>query len=301
MTENDTTSFAYFPVPGHFMAAGFFLTGAGSQSVSFNDARKPPPHPGVYSFTWDVGRVLPEYQLVYLNAGAGEFESHETGRVDVNPGMAMILMPDVWHRYRPHPGKIWTGYWISFGGEIPHIWQRCGVIAPATAVCTVAQPQAVAESMMKIVQSATGALINAPETASFHALALMATILGDMATTHRNPVFSQNTQALSDDALVNSAIRLIWNHSHRDISVDEIARQLHTTCRTLERRFLTVRKRRVFEELTDCRLSRAQRMLRETHLPIKRIAYVSGFTSPTHLLRVFRRRIGLSPGEYRKT
>ena len=88
--------------------------------------------------------------------------------------------------------------------------------------------------------------------------------------------------------------------------------------RTLARHFLSLRGCNVLEELTACRLARAQRMLRETRLPIKRIAYAAGFSSPTDLgacpsnrnpghyldrllAVVFRRELHTTPQQYRQT
>ena len=71
------------------------------------------------------------------------------------------------------------------------------------------------------------------------------------------------------------------------------------TRRKLERRFLAACNRTVLHELTACRISRAQRMLRETHLPIKYIATAVGFSSPTHLATVFRRELNTTPRQYR--
>ncbi len=298
MTEYDTNSFAYFPVSDAAMATGFYLTGAGEQSVPFNMTGKFPPHPDIYQFAWEHGRVLPEYQLVYLHTGAGEFKSNETGCLDINPGMALILMPDVWHSYRPRPGALWGGYWLSFNGEIPHIWQRSGAISPVTTVRPITNPQVVAARFEEIIRLALRTRIVAASSASFRALSLVAAILSDTASA--TSVVTTIAPAAPDDRLVRDAMDLIWNHSHRNLSVQSMAEQLHTTCRTLERRFLTTRKHGVLEELTQCRVSRAERMLRETHLPIKQIAYMTGFTSPTHLFRVFKRKLGTGPMEFRK-
>ncbi len=92
----------------------------------------------------------------------------------------------------------------------------------------------------------------------------------------------------------------VWNQSHRNLSVHDIARELGIQRRTLSRHFLSARGRNVLEELTACRVARAQRMLRGTRLPVKRIAYAAGFSSPTHLAVVFRRELGTTPQEYRK-
>ena len=101
-------------------------------------------------------------------------------------------------------------------------------------------------------------------------------------------------------AATQGAMEIIWNHSHRDLSVKVIARQLGVNTRTLERRFRKTIGRTVLEELTSCRVGRAQLMLRNTHLPIKRIAYAAGFSSPTHLAVVFQRKIRQTPGQLRR-
>jgi AraC-like DNA-binding protein/PAS domain-containing protein len=47
--------------------------------------------------------------------------------------------------------------------------------------------------------------------------------------------------------------------------------------------------------LLSRRLERAERMLRETQLPLSEIAVVTGFSDQSHLARHFRRRTGMSP------
>jgi AraC-like DNA-binding protein len=48
--------------------------------------------------------------------------------------------------------------------------------------------------------------------------------------------------------------------------------------------------------LLSRRLERAERMLRETELPLSEIAATTGFSDQSHLARHFRRRTGMSPG-----
>ena len=58
-------------------------------------------HPSRYPFSWDLGRKLDEYQLVYIASGAGVFEAERVGTVRVIPGTVFLLFPGVWHRYKP--------------------------------------------------------------------------------------------------------------------------------------------------------------------------------------------------------
>jgi AraC-like DNA-binding protein len=296
------TACGYFPVNDKAFAAGFYLTGAGVEHMKPHDPYPLPSHPDMYDFSWHTGRVLPEYQVVYVCGGEGEFESRETGLIHVHADMAMILLPDVWHRYRPNTRTGWNVYWISFNGLLPHLWQQAGILEPSSVVRKVTRAKTLAQNLGNIVQTA----VEKPDDgvpASFAALAVLAGLLGRDGPGMAAPANRANAKATprSDDAVAHAALGIVWNYSHRNLSVGGIARQLGITRRKLERRFLAARKRTVLEELTACRLARAQRMLQETHLPIKRIALAAGFSSSTHLAVACQRERGMTPTQLRSS
>ena len=192
-------------------------------------------------------------------------------------------------------------YWLSFNGQVPHFWQQAGLLTPASAVYPQRSDTFPTRTLEQIVQMAVKSPQD-PGSASLSSLALIAEMLaaaprgrrtGDSNDSHQAP-------AKSADPVLQGAMEIIWNHSHRDLSVKVIARQLGVNTRTLERRFRKTIGRTVLEELTSCRVGRAQLMLRNTHLPIKRIAYAAGFSSPTHLAVVFQRKIRQTPGQLRR-
>jgi AraC family transcriptional regulator len=49
------------------------------------------------------------------------------------------------------------------------------------------------------------------------------------------------------------------------------------------------------------RIERAKSLLRQTDLPIAHIAYDTGFASQSHLATAFKRNVGQTPGEYRRS
>ena len=53
--------------------------------------------------------------------------------------------------------------------------------------------------------------------------------------------------------------------------------------------------------LTQKRVERAQEMLAKTDLPLSEIAYATGFSDPSHLARHFRRMLGTTPREFRRS
>lgn len=54
------------------------------------------------------------------------------------------------------------------------------------------------------------------------------------------------------------------------------------------------------EELITFRMDRATYLLRNTSMPVQRIAEECGYTNPAHFMRQFREREGMSAGQYRK-
>lgn len=84
-----------------------------------------------------------------------------------------------------------------------------------------------------------------------------------------------------------------------DITVAAIARRFHYSPS-----YLTALYKRVFgigivEQVTECRIDRARELLSSTSLPMADIAHEVGYSDPKYFLRVFKRRIGLTPSQYR--
>ena len=61
----------------------------------------------------------------------------------------------------------------------------------------------------------------------------------------------------------------------------------------------TCAQRRLRTNLTQMRLARAARLLRDTDQPIAKIADSVGYGSQIALTRAFRREVGVPPGTYR--
>ena len=102
------------------------------------------------------------------------------------------------------------------------------------------------------------------------------------------------------DRIVAEAMRLIWEQSHRPMTIDGLARQLPITRRSLERRFRAAVGHGIHDEIVRCRLERAKRLLVATDLSLKEVSSASGFSNADSLGRAFRRAEGVTPLEYRR-
>lgn len=103
------------------------------------------------------------------------------------------------------------------------------------------------------------------------------------------------------DPVVARALRFIAEHGHEGkMEVNDVARAVGVTRRTLERKFSDTVGRSIAGEIARLRIERAKRRLVETDEPLKTIARDCGFRTADHFYKVFARLEGIPPREYRE-
>jgi LacI family transcriptional regulator len=103
-----------------------------------------------------------------------------------------------------------------------------------------------------------------------------------------------------DDPAVALALRLIRKHACDQVGIDFLAERIGLSRRVLQRRFKTMTGRTLQEQLLDAQLERVKQMLAETDLKLDSIARRSGFNYIGYMGLFFKRRTGMTPGEYRR-
>lgn len=101
------------------------------------------------------------------------------------------------------------------------------------------------------------------------------------------------------DALTAAAVRCIRDQACKGIAVKEVLAQLHCSRTALEERFRQQLQTTVYGAIQQRRTDEACRLLRETKLSLQEIADRTGFGTAAHLCRLFRRRFGRTPSQYR--
>jgi len=102
-----------------------------------------------------------------------------------------------------------------------------------------------------------------------------------------------------EDTLVAQALAFINRRVFDPIGVLEVARALRTSRKTLYRHFEEALGRTPHDEILRLRLQRTKVLLSETTLGLDEIARSSGFGNASNLSHVFKKNVGLTPGEYR--
>ena len=92
-----------------------------------HDPLKPypdPKHPASHYFSWEHGRRLKEFQMVYIANGKGIFEMQDAEPIVVEQGTLFLLFPGIWHRYKPVDGTSWEEFWVGFNGHYSEYLMR---------------------------------------------------------------------------------------------------------------------------------------------------------------------------------
>ncbi|KAA1259924.1 Xylose operon regulatory protein [Rubripirellula obstinata] len=296
----------YLPINDADLLSGLYLIGGGRRRIVSGATYPPVEHPGVYQFQWSQGRELPEYQIILLSDGGGEFESKPTGTMKWNDAALVILFPGVWHRYKPKPKQGWTERWISIHGQdVPTIFDEGG-LSPEHAVIPLSNVEWCEQTFDTVLQRIASEPTGQSAALRIGAMQVMAVTLDHVPAKSNlppdEPLSRVKDSVLNQvsDELVKDAVSLIWTQSHRRMTVDHLVSQLPCTRRTLERRFSTELGHTILDEINRCRLTRAKMMLKQTTLPIKSIAYMSGFGDQERLRVLLHQDEHCSPSEYRE-
>jgi AraC family transcriptional regulator len=86
----------------------------------------------------------------------------------------------------------------------------------------------------------------------------------------------------------------------RNITLEELANTCNCTPVQFARKFQVHYGMRPHAYVLSRKVERACQLLRKDRLPLKEIALLSGFADQSHLNRVFRRYMNITPAEYRK-
>ena len=256
--------------------------------------RYPPPYedrPAEHLMSWERGRTLQEYQLVYIAEGRGTFESEPTGRVRVEAGQVFLLFPGVWHRYRPVKSVGWDEYWVRFKGEAADRIMG-NFFSSESAVIRVGFRQ----ELRNLIQSIAGTMakgkpgsLQVAGARTMEALALMRMY----AMTYRR--LDRETAGK-----IQRASQYLVKHCREPIDMEALAAQLglsYSNFRSLFKRYTGVAPHNF---LIDARLDLARHWLIDSDRPIGEIADVIGFSSVYYFSRLFKKRIGCPPSAYRE-
>jgi LacI family transcriptional regulator len=113
-------------------------------------------------------------------------------------------------------------------------------------------------------------------------------------------VTRRSTEVLAvEDRQIAAVTRFIREHACEGIDVNDVLRAVPMSRSTLDRRFVALMNRSPKDEILRVRLNRAKQLLAETDFSLPIIAEKLGLEHAEYLSRIFKKRIGMTPSEFR--
>lgn len=100
---------------------------------------------------------------------------------------------------------------------------------------------------------------------------------------------------------VETAVEYVRDHFAQPLDLGEVAQHVGVSSGYLSALFSRTLGRSFTDFLAACRLEEAEKLLAEPALSVKEVAARVGFENPFYFSRVFRKRNGVSPQQFRRT
>lgn len=271
---------------------GLTVSTVGYEEIGVADTYPTRGHADGYYFDIDKGRVLNEYQLLYITEGEGIFNSAHAKDISLKAGDLFLLFPGEWHTYHPTGKNGWKSYWIGFKGKNVDDRVKAGFLSvdkPIYHVGFSADIIRLYEEAYKRAQEET------PYSQQILA-GIVNHLVGLMYALERSMELSKDHTRVD---MINLARLRIRESLEVDLTIQQVAEELGVSYSNF---------RKLFKEFTgispalyqqDLRLQRAKELLATTTLSIKEIAYRLRFESPDYFSSKFKIKTGKKPSEFR--
>jgi AraC-like DNA-binding protein len=291
MVDLNKSWFRYLPVTPDARRWGLYVVNAGYTVISPNTRYPSGKHPEDHFFSWENGRTLDSFTLVYITRGKGIFESSLGGIIEIHEGNLFILFPNEWHRYRPDPATGWDEYWVEFDGDQARRIMSHPGFSKKHPVVYLGHDEKMLSLFIEIIENIERGLSEFEHIIAAQTSQIVARLLAFIRRTDPNPARAE---------LIRRACCIILEQSDERIDFDQLARHLGLSLSGFRKQFRKATGLPPGQYLQQIRINKACELLRQTELPIGEISTRLGFESIFYFSRIFRAKTGLSPSDYRK-
>lgn len=291
MNKPPTDRLRYLTISASDEAWGIVVTTVGYQFVAPRSRYPLSRHPRDYNFQPQTGRILNEYQLVYITKGSGYFSSRSLPLRKVSPGTMFLLFPGEWHSYYPDKETGWDEYWVGFRG-LPidrRVQNRFfNKEEPLYDLGIHATIVGLFEDILRIASL---------EKAGYQPMVsgIVLHLLGRLYYEKRNESFT-NTYIVDK---INQARSMMKEQVEDPLSPEEVAARLGIGYSWFRRMFKAYTGVSPAQYQAQQRVWKAKELLTTTSLTISEIAYTLKFDNPGQFSTFFRKKEGITPTEFR--
>jgi len=257
----------------------------GFESVPEHSSYPKTGHPAGYSFNFEAGRVLQEFQLVYITKGRGEFASTQIQLCEISEGTILMLKPGEWHTYRPNETTGWECYWVGFSGSVTENLES------ENSLIHIGYDEEMVGLYRKMLEVSNGERPGYRQLLSGILIHLLAYLF-----------FREKDNNWKDKEVLNKidkARLMIREKLNSPVSPEELAAALNMSYTWFRRMFRQYTGLAPAQYITQLKIQKARELLSVTSMPIKEIALELGYESIDYFSTLFKKQTGTTPGQFR--
>jgi AraC-like DNA-binding protein len=270
---------------------GITVNSVGFQHIAPFQPYPPSNHPTRYLFSADKGRVLDEYQLLYITRGKGEFRSKNCKKLKIEEGHMFLLFPGEWHTYHPDKATGWDEYWIGFDGKNMDNLVKSEFFNrqyPVFSVGVSAQIGQLYEWAIEVARA---------QKAGFQQM------LAGYVNLLIGYAYSYDRQSKFEEMRIvkhiNKAKMIIMENLHIPITPQMIAERLNMSYSWFRRIFKQYIGISPAQYIIEIKIQKSKELLTNTSMSSKEISFEMGFDNPDYFCTIFKKKTGFSPLGYR--
>lgn len=291
MAENNTNSLKYLTIGANDDAWGLVVTTVGEQHIAPNADYPAMQHPTTYNFKVQSGRMLDEFQLVYITEGGGYFASKSMPRQRVEAGTMIVLFPGEWHSYAPDKQLGWSEYWIGFKGEMVNSVVAAGYFSPKCPLVKIG----LSNTLLSLYRDAIR-IADRENTACQQLLSgIVMHILGYIFYKDKNRDGTSRAEEV-----INEARQIMRERANHNLRAEDIAEELGVGYSWFRQNFKRLMGVSPMQYVMRLLMSRAKELLVTENCSIANVAYVLGFENVGQFSTAFRKIEGVTPRQFRE-
>lgn len=283
--------YRYLPLSDEVRARTLFVLAAGSAHLPPGTSYPPETHPEHHRFQWSLGRVLQEYQMIYIAHGGGVLETKTGGRQPVRAGDLFVLFPDEWHRYTPDPETGWEEHWAAFQGRGAAALVAMNGVSPESPVLRTEVNELLLRELARIAEEVEEEAVGYQNVVS----ARIQLTLALAAASHQR----RSLGAADALEIVKRAKEALLASIDKPVDMEALAEEMNVGYSWLRKMFRVYTGLPLAQYGMQLRVNHAAELLRGTTLSVSKVGRRCGFESAYYFARVFRSKFDCSPSEYR--
>lgn len=248
-------------------------------------------HPQEYIFNPQKGRILSEFQLIYISEGSGYFESASFKRKKIKAGTMILIYPDEWHTYYPEENG-WYEHWVGFKGGLIEDWIKNDFFVKEKPIFEIGINSNIINLYEEIDTYASTEYPGFMQLISSMVIYLM----GHIYYNEKKSVIKQPSALIQ----IEKTKIIMKQNINNPIPVKAIAQQLNVSYSWLRKQFKIYMGVSPTQYYLNLRYIRAKEMLCTTSMSISDIAFTLNFETVSQFSSFFSKKEGVSPSTFKK-